>query len=885
MKRPTRWLSAAAVATSVAMTAGLVAAAPAAHAVEVRTAYALVTNQLGQSAIATFDTTAPGTLSQAVPILGLNPVSMEQVLAIDIRPATGVIYGITDDSRLVTISPSTGMATVIGTLPTTAAVTATQIGFDFNPVVDRIRLVSANQNLRIDPTPPAAGQSVNVTADTAPSATGTATPSVSGSAYTNSFAGATGTVLFGIDSGRDRLVTQEPNSGVLTDVGTRLGTDLNVTGINGFDIAAADNTGFAVLQEGVETATSKLFKINLTSGVASAVGSFPAGTIVRGLTLASPGVLGFPDGSADGSTYRVGETGNGITITVTRVGGSEGTVEVPYSTSPGTATAGDDFDTTTGVLSFGPTETSKVFVVGINDDTLVEGAETFTVTLGQPTGGGGRYAPTGAPTSQPTSPTSVKTVTITDSESGTLYGVTTDNRLATFTINAPGAATARTINGLATGERATGLDLRPATGKLYLTTNQGRLFTVDTATATTSPTSTTATLVGTITPAVNGNLFGADFNPVPDRLRLTSDNEQNLRVNPDTPSQSVADGSLRYASGANPSISAVAYTNNVKGATSTQLYGLDDTQDVLVLSDSPNAGTYQTVASTGVNFTGVNGFDISGQGGLALAALIPSDQTTSSLYRVDLDTGRATSLGKIATGAPNAADLTLTGLTFGETGTTGGGGGSNPPAPRGDSAVGRVTLEIGARNNTITAGNRPLIFGIVSDTAAQPRGIANKPVQILQKVYNTNSFTLLETVRTNANGRFELRVNPDRQRAYVARVVGPNGTKQSDQDGQRQDVIFVNNRVNLSAPVGGARVGRSTTVRGDLDPDFGSIAVGVAMLRNNRFTYLTQGTTTGTGAFTINVRNLPVGDYALVVYTSARQGTLAGAASRAVVVR
>jgi hypothetical protein len=85
--------------------------------------------------------------------------------------------------------------------------------------------------------------------------------------------------------------------------------------------------------------------------------------------------------------YSVGEGGGLATIAVTRTGTSE-LATVDYATSDETATtAGSDYTGTAGTLSFGLGETTATIQVPINDDTLSEGNEYLTLTLGNPGGG------------------------------------------------------------------------------------------------------------------------------------------------------------------------------------------------------------------------------------------------------------------------------------------------------------------------------------------------------------------------------------------------------------------------------------------------------------------------------------------------------------------
>ena len=88
------------------------------------------------------------------------------------------------------------------------------------------------------------------------------------------------------------------------------------------------------------------------------------------------------------STYSVNENGGSVTITVTRTGGSNGAVGVSYATSNGTATAGSDYTSTSGTLSWADGDTSsKTFSIPILDDSAYETDETVNLTLSSPTGG------------------------------------------------------------------------------------------------------------------------------------------------------------------------------------------------------------------------------------------------------------------------------------------------------------------------------------------------------------------------------------------------------------------------------------------------------------------------------------------------------------------
>ncbi|NJK70121.1 MAG: tandem-95 repeat protein, partial [Microcoleus sp. SU_5_3] len=86
------------------------------------------------------------------------------------------------------------------------------------------------------------------------------------------------------------------------------------------------------------------------------------------------------------TNYRVDENGGFATITVTRAD-TDRESAVSYSTSDGSANAGNDYTQISGTLNFGIGETSQTFTVQIIDDSEIEGEETFNLSLNNPTNG------------------------------------------------------------------------------------------------------------------------------------------------------------------------------------------------------------------------------------------------------------------------------------------------------------------------------------------------------------------------------------------------------------------------------------------------------------------------------------------------------------------
>jgi uncharacterized protein (TIGR03437 family) len=237
---------------------------------------------------------------------------------------------------------------------------------------------------------------------------------------------------------------------------------------------------------------------------------------------------------------------------------------------------------------------------------------------------------------------------------GNVYAVTAGGKLINFNVITPGAVNrSLTITGLSQGETIVGIDFRPRTGQLFGMSSASRIYTLNTSTGAATPAG------AAFTPALSGTAFGIDFNPVPDRIRVVTDNEQNLRLNPDTGAVAGTDTNLAFVTGdananANPNVVAVGYTNNFSGASTTTLFGVDSNLDILVRQgspggspDSPNGGGLSTIGALGVNTTNDVGFDIAAPGDVALASMTTQGATSSSLYSINLTTGAATLVGAI----------------------------------------------------------------------------------------------------------------------------------------------------------------------------------------------------------------------------------------------
>jgi hypothetical protein len=252
-----------------------------------QTIYALTTSDR----LVRFSSADACAITSEVAVTGLG--IGETLLGIDVRPATAQLYGLGSSSRLYTIDPATGAATALGSGPFSPALGGDAFGFDFNPTVDRIRVVSnTGQNLRLNPVTGTVAATDFALAYASTDANAGESPSIIGAAYTNPDNDpATGTLLYDIDRQLGALTTQNPpNDGTLNTLGT-LGVKLN--DLAGFDIAPS-GIAYAVLkvtgkdQPKHTCGNSDLYTINLQSGAATRIGSVGTSAPLRGIATPAP---------------------------------------------------------------------------------------------------------------------------------------------------------------------------------------------------------------------------------------------------------------------------------------------------------------------------------------------------------------------------------------------------------------------------------------------------------------------------------------------------------------------------------------------------------------------------------------------------------------------
>ncbi len=185
-----------------------------------------------------------------------------------------------------------------------------------------------------------------------------------------------------------RRGTDATNCSATVDYAT---TDL--TALSGVDYTGITNTlAFApgdkvklvpvpILNDGTRE-TTKNFRLTLSNPT--------GGAVLGSQTTTTVSILDNDPGLGFELTRYTNAWENRGDFSVTVLRGNDralGPITVNYATSDLTATAGQDYQAISGTLEFDETETVKSLIIPILPDGVVEGTESFQVTLSNPTGG------------------------------------------------------------------------------------------------------------------------------------------------------------------------------------------------------------------------------------------------------------------------------------------------------------------------------------------------------------------------------------------------------------------------------------------------------------------------------------------------------------------
>lgn len=320
-------------------------------------------------ALVRFDSATPGTLT-TIGNFGTGLVAGHTIRTIDFRPANGILYAISANAtnttgQLYTVSLTTAQVFPIGPGFSLGTNTDPNISMDFNPVVDRIRIVigsdtglGQNNNFRLNPNDGllVTANDTNLAFAPAPEPNNGLSAQIVAIAYTNNTPGATQTTLYAWEWLNDFWVTignvngtpNSPNTGLLFTVFDPGGFIAESSGI-GMDISGASATCYVARNLSGQTGNFRLRTKNVTTGAETDIGQFPANSFVNDISVQ-------PVVTASGVTLSgrvaLGPEGRGITNVIVSVTDSNGVVR---STTTGKG----------GRYSFSDLETGGSYIVTV----------------------------------------------------------------------------------------------------------------------------------------------------------------------------------------------------------------------------------------------------------------------------------------------------------------------------------------------------------------------------------------------------------------------------------------------------------------------------------------------------------------------------------------
>jgi hypothetical protein len=247
-----------------------------------------------------FKSDRPDVVLERRALSGLAPG--ESLRGIDYRVARGVLFALADSGRLYTVDTAQArLSPVAAAAPQSWPVNGQVTGFDFNPTVDRIRVVSSSaQNLRLHPETNAVVDGDAAQPGVQPDGAlryvagdrhAGRTPDIAGVAYTYNKKDEKITTNYAVDRALGALLMQgsaegtapviSPNTGQLRTVGL-LGTG-SLSEAH-FDISDVANTALLAARTTTQAQT-RLYLLDLASGKARDIGRIGGGERLLGLAI------------------------------------------------------------------------------------------------------------------------------------------------------------------------------------------------------------------------------------------------------------------------------------------------------------------------------------------------------------------------------------------------------------------------------------------------------------------------------------------------------------------------------------------------------------------------------------------------------------------------
>lgn len=228
-----------------------------------------------------FNASRPAVLLADQPLQGLRPG--ERVLGLDFRARNDTLYALGSTGRVYTIDVEAARAAPVGA-PLSVPLRGSSFAFDFNPTVDRIRVMSdVGQNLRLHPDTAAVVASDPEPRYARDDAHAARTPRIVAAAYSYNKDDPRLTTNFALETSTGSLVTQGTREGVSPAVSPNSGQILTVGPLGAgsfsdasFDIHVLTDRAFAALST-LHGRQSRWVRIDLASGAARVLGEVNAG--------------------------------------------------------------------------------------------------------------------------------------------------------------------------------------------------------------------------------------------------------------------------------------------------------------------------------------------------------------------------------------------------------------------------------------------------------------------------------------------------------------------------------------------------------------------------------------------------------------------------------
>ncbi|MCL6268237.1 Calx-beta domain-containing protein, partial [Flagellimonas myxillae] len=418
--------------------------------------------------------------------------------------------------------------------------------------------------------------------------------------------------------------------------------------------------------------------------------------------------------------------GGNLVFTVTLDNNIAGGTSVGYTFTDGTATGGGtDYDSTGGTLNFTGTagETQNI-TVALNNDAIVEGNETFTVTLGTPTNGVGLA---GSPATGTINNDDGATLTITNevvdenvAGGNLVFTVTLDNAVAAGTDVAFSFTDVTATGG--------GTDYDSAGGTLNFTGNTGETQDIIVAVNNDAIVEGNETFTVTLGTPTNGvGLAGS-----PATGTITDDDSANLSITNETADENVAGGNLVFTVTLNNAVvggTSVGYTFTDGTATGG---GTDYDSTGGTLNFTGNAGETQditvplnndAIVEGNENFTVTLGTPTNGVGvaGSPATGTITDDDSANLTITNETETENVAGGNMVFTVTLNNAVVGGTSVTYGFTDVTASGGGTDYDSTGGTlnfagNAGETQDIIVALNDDTIVEGDETLTVALGTPT-------------------------------------------------------------------------------------------------------------------------------------------------------------------------